>query len=96
MADSRPEKLIEWMNSGALEPSDLTYAAEILGSKVSGDLAIEPLLRFSVHPSRLVREGSVYGLQNHLTERRVVSRLREMAENDDSPGVQQAAEDALD
>jgi hypothetical protein len=59
------------------------------------------LLLLSRDPSPLIREGAAYGLSRFGADhhprlhRRAVNRLRELAESDPSPGVRDAAREAL-
>jgi hypothetical protein len=97
LAENDPERLFEDLTSGALPPSALTFAAEWAGrTRTSQAAAI--LLSLLEHPSPLVREGAVYGLEHVLEHRGVVAALRahatEAAER--SPGVRDAAREVLD
>jgi hypothetical protein len=79
----------------------LTFAAELLVSadvtRLSSSLQTAPdvLLLLSKDPSAVVREGAVYGMSGHVDYFQIKERLREMC-MDESPGVREAAEDALD
>lgn len=89
LIESDPARLIRLIDSGTLEPADLTFAAEIAG-RAPGETSVESLLRLLVHPSPVVREGAVYGLSRQRS-RRVEDRLRELTVTDPSPGVREAA-----
>ena len=87
-----PERLIGMLAGDALRPALLTFAAAsagLLPIEVCGPSLVE-LLK---HPSALVREGAVYGLQEHRDDVRfsVAEALRAIAEDDPSPGVRMAA-----
>jgi hypothetical protein len=86
----------------ASDLAHLTYAAELLkaadptAKASNGATAITVLLLLSRHNGSVVREGAVYGMGGHLGDLTVRARLREMAKDDASPGVREAASDELD
>ncbi len=90
-----PFLLAAWIMSGALNPGDLTFAAEIAGSIETELLAVATLLPLLEHESSLVREGAIYGLSEHLNEQ-VRSALTERLAVEESPGVRGAIEEALE
>jgi len=94
LALDAPGELSHLVRVARLPVHHLTFAAEALGS-VDADLAVTPLLLLLGHPSPIVREGAVYGLQRHLASPGVGQRLTELAREDPSPAVRTAATDAL-
>jgi HEAT repeat protein len=96
LAERHPKVLVALLKAGILEVADLTFAAEIAGNEISDSALIRPvLLKLLEHPSAVVREGTLYGLANHLDEssRAIVG---ELAKNDPSPGVRTTAKDLLE
>lgn len=97
LAQNHPSALLMLVESNKLEPTDLTFAAEIAGRITEENLqqrvrrALLPLLN---HSASYVREGAVYGLANHhsLPVRRALEKL---VESDESPGVKTVARDCL-
>lgn len=89
-----PSELVVLINDGDLHPSDLTFAAEILGRCADSVLVRAALLPLLQHEAAVVREGAVYGLAKHRNEE-TNKHLRLVASSDSSPGVQTAARDAL-
>ena len=96
MAANNPDSLIEWINSKTLGSGHLTFAAEELKNIHTSKLVVDTLITLSNHKEAVVREGAVYGMYGHLNDSQVVKRLLEMAYNDSSIGVKQAAKDILD
>jgi len=95
LARTAPERLAALVRSGNLRNSQLTFAAEAVGSMANTALAdalLEPLV---THASALVREGVVYGLARLATER-AMNLLRQMAERDPTPCVRRAASESLE
>lgn len=90
-----PAELVAQIESGALEPASLTYAAEALGELADSAVAVPCLLPLLDHPSSVVREGAIYGLERHLKAPGVEPKLRELAEKDPQEGVREAAKEAL-
>ncbi len=100
---SDPASLIQSCIHGTMRAADLSFAAEEIGHARGVDVvhaltALRTLLR---HASPIVREGALYGVANLFSDRRewrvdVVSRVREMAACDPSPGVRSAAADVLE
>jgi hypothetical protein len=97
LATNEPELLLEQLTSGELPPSALTFAAEWAG-RTRNKQAPAILLAMLEHPSPLVREGAVYGLEHLLESPGVVSALRAHASDaiERSPGVRAAAREALE
>jgi hypothetical protein len=94
LASEEPRRLIALIESGELPPHFLTYAVEVVGRDLSGELAIAPLLRTLGSPSALVREGTVIGLAHHAADARVIAALKQLAAEDPSPAVRSAARSA--
>lgn len=59
-----PELLISLVTTNLLRNDELTFAAEILGELPDKARALALLTPLAAHPSALVREGVIYGLQN--------------------------------
>lgn len=96
LAHHDPGRLMSIAN--ALAPAQLTHAAEWIGR--SGDLRAWSVLASMLrHPSPLVREGAIVGLEALGTPAidRAKSLLVELAleGSESSPGVRGAARDAL-
>lgn len=89
LASKNPQLLVRWIESGALAPTELTYAAEILGSS-GGPETVATLLHLLEHADRAVREGAVLGLRYHPSAE-ISARLARVGETDSSPGVREAA-----
>jgi HEAT repeat protein len=96
LAENEPEKLLAELASGALPPSALTFAAEWAGRIRTQDAA-PILIGLLAHPSPLVREGAVYGLEHLVEQRGVLSALRAHSTEagERSPGVRAAAREVL-
>jgi hypothetical protein len=97
LAEHEPERLLEDVTSGALPPSALTFAAEWAGRTRTSQAAL--ILRGLLeHPSPLVREGAVYGLEHLLGQPGVVSALRAhaMETGERSAGVRDAVREVLE
>ncbi|SRR6266568_2229249 len=95
LAKLAPKELAYLVSGNVLRPTDLTFAAEILGSVDDRALVVRTLLPLLDHESALVREGAIYGLSAHMTPE-VTTRLRQVAQLDPSPGVGTAAHEALE
>jgi hypothetical protein len=59
-------QLICLINEGTLPPVQLTFAAEALALATDSTLTVPCLLELLSHPSSIVREGAVYGLEGHI------------------------------
>lgn len=81
-----PELLLDWVNSGELRPSQLTFAAENLGQIPE---ALPILLDLLNHESPLVREGAVIGLAR--LKDLIDDKVEVLANSDISPGVRHVA-----
>jgi hypothetical protein len=95
LAETSPDDLLALIRGGQLPPEELTHAAEIAGAMKHEDVA-STLLPLLEAPSAVVREGAVYGLAWSRQDPRVVMALRELAANDPSEAVRDAAKGALD
>lgn len=96
MADEAPLELLALIESGCLAPEDLTFAAESAGDIKDRAAAIPVLLGLIGHRSALVREGMVYGLTKDVSrDMNVRSAICSLADHDVSPGVREAAIEAL-
>jgi hypothetical protein len=87
LAKEDPDKLIRWARSGLLEPCDLTFAAEELGSI---DYSLPALVWLLSHDSAVVREGAIVGLA--FLKSRIDDLLFHLMHNDPSPGVRHVAQ----
>jgi HEAT repeat protein len=88
-------RLVSAITSGTLEPTLLTFAAEIAGAALSREVIVPVLLQLLAHPHPAVREGAIYGLQGHEgTE--IYAELKRIGRDDPSPGVREAALEALE
>ena len=78
-------------------PTDLTFAAEALGSvaPVHRREAVDALIAVIEHSKAYVREGAVLGLAGLLPCVRAEALLRRVADQDPSPAVRDTAADAL-
>jgi len=96
LAEHSPDELVEIVREGRAPNSRLTYAAEILGRHVASPRAVEALRNLLDHPSPLVREGAVLGLEPHLDRHDVKEALHRAVGRDPSPGVRRALAEALE
>jgi hypothetical protein len=94
LASEDPPRLVAMIASGELPPHLLTFAVEVAGRELAGDLAIPALLATLESPSAVVREGTVIGLAHHAADDRVVAALTRLADADPSPAVRSAARSA--
>ena len=95
LAASGIRTLVAHVNSGAMRPAQLALAAELIGDMGDRVTAERTLLALLRHDSPLVREGAVYGLAK-LDSPSSLEALRLVAYSDRSPGVREAATEALD
>ena len=98
LAKTDPAALVALLVSGDVPPARLTFAAEIAGRELPGDMVIDPLLALLRHERAVVREGAIYGLSrflSNLSEPRVRKAVEALL-RDPSPGVRAAAADELD
>lgn len=100
LAIDDPMTLIALVAKEHLAEHDLTFAAEALGSLADVSTAMKLLTGLARHSSAVVREGAVYGLSRHLSNSTAVSAARialvRLSKDDPSPGVREAATEALD
>jgi hypothetical protein len=64
-----PKCLSRIIRDGNLDFTDLTFAAESMGNSSDSQLVRRTLTILLFHPKAVVREGAIYGLQNHLDEK---------------------------
>ena len=95
LAAENPQRLLAMLVANELRPALLTYAAEIAGRTLPSEMCVPVLVPLLYHESALVREGTVYGLAEHLDEL-VTSELRKVSNNDSSAGVRAAATGTLE
>jgi hypothetical protein len=95
LAVDDPDRLLSLLEDAKLEPSMLTFAAEIAGRLLPSGSVTPVLLGLLEHPSPLVREGAIYGLAEHAGDA-IAERIQEIAKSDPSPGVRAAAADVLE
>ena len=95
LVKNHPDQLLTLINSGMLEPYELTYAAEEVGNIANSDIVRATLIPLLSHFSAVVREGAVFGLYNHLNEQ-VVDILNKMIKSDESLYVKFAIDDLFD
>ena len=96
MAVEKPSEFIAWVNEGSMTPSGLTFAAEAVSLVKDSSIAVPCLFKLLNHAFAIVREGAVYGLEGHLNYEGVKERLNQIAKNDPSEGVREAASEALE
>ncbi len=94
LASRAPVALIALIESNALAPSALTYAAEIAGELRDAG-ATAALVSLLDHASSVVREGAIYGLAKQ-SNNDLRKRLQRLAVYDPSPGVRDAAREVIE
>jgi HEAT repeats len=95
LAAIAPSELAALLLSPRVPPARLTFAAEILGRMAPTEVAQRPLVTLLSHASPLVREGAIYGLIHHPSDA-TRGLLAQIAEQDTSPAVRDAARESLD
>jgi HEAT repeat protein len=95
LALSNPDEILRLLGAD-LAPHELTFVAEAAGKLADGNAAVAALLPLLSHASPFVREGTIYGLSRFATREAVRERLAALAAEDSSPGVREAAREALD
>ena len=98
MAKESPYELLHLIEFGRLSELQLTFAAECAGRADLKRLVAATVLPLLRHPSALVREGAIYGLellQDQLGVRDAIV-LHSLVEHEPSRGVRDAARDALE
>lgn len=99
LAIDDPARLLDLARGHITAAHDLTYIAEALGRIPPGPHSaamVRALVALSHHADPVVREGACYGMAPHTVVDVIRERLRDMAVNDVSPGVQVAAAEALE
>ena len=77
-----------------MKPPELTFTLERIGDFKNSYLVREILKPYLFHESAVIREGTIYGLQDHVDEE-VAGILTELSQKDPSSGVRTSAEDVL-
>lgn len=95
LAATDPKALAKIVGEAAIKDTDLTFAAEHLGSAESS-IAVLPLLKLLEHPSAIAREGAVIGLDGHFACPGVRDALEKLVAEDPSEAVREAAQEVLD
>lgn len=96
LARRAPDQLGKYLEDRSLNAGLRARAAVAAKWIDDSSLAVPMLLRGLRDPAIIVQEGSVYGLEKHLTPE-VVKQLRErMAEPDVDEAIREAIQDALD
>ena len=93
LSQTDPDALIAAF--ATMDPTLLTFAAEYLRNAPS-EIAVPALLPLLGHAKAYVREGAVYGLASHFSDVSAVDAVRRVAREDPSPGVHDAAFEALE
>lgn len=98
LAAHDPERLFGMLERRELAAPHMTFAAEIAGRCARQYEAAVLLAGLLEDPSPLVREGAIYGLEHLLGVPGVEGVIRRHTEpgNEPSPGVRDAAIEALD
>lgn len=95
LAEGEPRRLVEYLQDPDLDPTLLTFAAEIAGGIADSDLVVPALIGLLAHPKAYVREGAVYGLGRHREDPRAAAALRLVSANDPARDVRESADDML-
>lgn len=75
--------------------AEIHIIASMVGT--NGDAAIGSLIRLALeHPSDLVREGAIFGLEKFVDDKRVLPCLRLVVQQDKREAVREAAKDILE
>lgn len=90
-----PARLVAYLGDPALDPTLLTYAAEIAG-RIPDETPVRPLLALLQHEKAYVREGALYGLALHLDAPGVREALAATSEGDRSETVRAVAKEQLE
>lgn len=94
LVDRDPQRLLRMLSDAQMEPTLLTFAAEIAG-RIPGRETVTALLRLTSHEKSYVREGAVLGLALHSDDRNAVEALERLLA-DPSFGVRLAAREQLE
>ena len=79
-----------------INPSRLSFAAEIAGRQLPSEKVIPILLTLAGHAEPVVREGALYGLSFHLDDEVVRTTISSIASSDTSEAVRSVADDLMD
>lgn len=94
LALQNPQHLLAMLDS--LCDAELSFAAEAIGRVTDERVAIQTLAPLLSHASAVVREGAVYGLQRvSADDEDIRLLLQAIAAHDPSPGVRDAANEAI-
>jgi HEAT repeat protein len=80
----------------SINPSRLSFAAEIAGRQLPSEKVIPSLLKLARHEEPVVREGALYGLSFHLDDEVVRTTVQTIASSDTSEAVRSVADDLMD
>jgi len=94
LVTENPDRLVAMLRPGEIDPTLLTYAAEIAGRGLPFAQVVPSLLALLQHERAFVREGALYGLQHH-AGKNVTEEVRRLADSDSSPGVRLVAKGIL-
>ena len=89
-----PTALLDLIESGTLEPTLLTFAAEYAGISSDSTHVTRVLLPLLDHEKPYVREGALYGLARHRTAD-ALNGLARIASTDAVSEVREIAAEAL-
>lgn len=91
LKEKYPDQLISLVESGDLPESILTFAAELLGElgPSFSDKVRRAAIPLLSHPSAVVREGAVYGLEGTHSNSVVRFKLLDMSSKDPSKGIRE-------
>jgi hypothetical protein len=89
-----PEQLVKLIKEGNLEPWTLTFAVEYLGKWSNSEVIKETLFPFLDHKDEVVREGTLYGLADHVNIP-IYLKYKEMYLKEISAGVKMVLADEI-
>ncbi|MDO9016605.1 MAG: HEAT repeat domain-containing protein [Deltaproteobacteria bacterium] len=89
-----PARLLAYLSDPDLDPTLLTYAAEIAG-RIPDAAVVRALVPLLDHVKAYVREGAVYGLAQHLPDSDARSALGRVASTDPLAVVREIAAEQL-
>jgi len=101
LAQSNPKELSRILTSPNTDVRTLTSGAEILGSEVTDETLVAPVLRILLkHVNALVREGAVIGTSAFYSSKKppqdILERVRAIANNDPLPILKEEAKSLLE
>ena len=101
LALNNPKELSRILTSPNTDVRTLTSGAEILGSEVSDELLVLPVLRILLkHVNALVREGAIIGTSAFYNAKTppqdILERVRAIANNDPLPILKEEAQSLLE